>query len=339
MAKPVYLFDDPSFRRHDTGAGHPERAARLEAIIAGLKALGLDSKVDWRKASPARPPDLLRVHTERHVKEILALAGKEESIDADTVVSAGSVDAARIAVGAALAAVDLVLADREAAAFCLGRPPGHHAERNRAMGFCLFNQVAAAAAYAREEKGVERVLIFDPDVHHGNGTQDIFYDRGDVCYVSIHQSPLFPGTGSMSETGSGPGAGLTMNLPLAAGMGDAEYCHLVDRVVLPLLKRFKPDLVLVSAGFDAHADDPLGGMNVTAAGFAAFYSLLMNELAALRAPAIFCLEGGYSLPALADAVPAVVEMLLHGSGHARSFGAARPAAERAASEALALLDL
>lgn len=312
--KPVFLFDHPLFRQHLTGPGHPERPERLDAIVAGIKARGMAEKLEWVEPTPATSEQLLRVHTRNHVDEMLALRGQTAEIDDDTQVSPASIDAALLASGACVQAVDLVLGNREAAAFCLGRPPGHHAERDRAMGFCLFNQVAVAAAHAIADKGVSRVLIIDPDVHHGNGTQDIFYERGDVCYLSIHQWPLFPGTGRASERGVGAGEGFTVNIPLPPGSGDAEYLAIAENVVRPLIRSFAPELVLFSAGFDAHGDDPLGGMNVTTEGFAAFYSRLLRELAERKIPSVFALEGGYSLAALEETVPAVLMELVNCEG-------------------------
>lgn len=318
---PVYLFDHPLFRQHETGPGHPERPERLDAIVSGLRRRKLADRFEWVTPSVApagsaelveREKHLRRVHTEAHVAEILALRGKSDFIDADTRVSPASVDAALTATGACVEAVDRVVQNPGASAFCAVRPPGHHAERDAAMGFCLFNHVAAAAAYATAEKGVERVLIFDPDVHHGNGTQDIFYARGDVCYVSIHQSHFYPGTGLASETGEGEGKGATVNLPLPAGMGDSEYRFAVEQVVLPLIRSFAPGLVIFSAGFDAHNLDPLGGMRLTSHGFVTFYSAILSELSARKVPSFFSLEGGYSLEALEETAPMLLKTLLDG---------------------------
>lgn len=332
---PVYLFDYPLFRDHDSGPGHPECPQRLDAIVKGLRQRGLAERVDWREPAPAGEEDLLRVHTAEHVRRMMALRGKHHLIDADTRVSPASIDAALAASGSCIQGVDMVLDNPDASAFSLGRPPGHHAESDWAMGFCLFNHVAVAAAHALT-KGVERVLIFDPDVHHGNGTQDIFYGRGDVCYISIHQSLLFPGTGLFDERGEGEGKGCNFNIAFPPGMGDAEYCHAVERVVVPLIKSYAPGLVIFSAGFDAHRDDPLGGMNVTTDGFAAFYSLILRELTARRIPSVFCLEGGYSLSALEETVPGIIDLLLsRPSALARSWGEPQPAAVRAVAAALA----
>jgi acetoin utilization deacetylase AcuC-like enzyme len=334
----VYLYHHPIYRQHDTGPGHPESPERLEAIGCALSGSKLCERLDERQSAPVESRHLLRVHSQRHVYEMMALDGKKGMVDADTIYSPSSLDAALHGSGGVVAAVDRVLADRSSAAFCLARPPGHHAERERAMGFCLFNHVAVAAAYALAEHGLERVLIFDPDVHHGNGTQDIFYENGKVFFVSIHQWPLYPGTGTLEETGLGEGAGRNLNLPLPAGMGDADYLHLVEKVLLPAVRRFRPQLVLISAGFDAHLDDPLGGMNITTAGFREMYRLLMADLDRAEIPAVFTLEGGYSLPALGASVAAVLEMLLDG---AEPLEAGEPgrATRELTSQAVRLFDL
>ncbi len=333
----VYLFSHPLFREHDTGPGHPECSERLDAIVRGIRRRGLAEQVEWVDPLPARREDLLRVHTPEHVERILSLRGIHESIDADTQVSPSSVEAALLASGACIQSVDKVLGHSASFAFCVSRPPGHHAERDRAMGFCLFNHVAVAAAHAVAGKGVDRVLVFDPDVHHGNGTQDIFYEQSEVCYVSIHQSPLFPGTGEASERGAGKGKGFNINLPLPPGLGDAEYCYATQKVVVPLITSFDPGLVILSAGFDAHEDDPLGGMKVTTAGFVEVYSIILRALAAKQIPAVFCLEGGYSLSAIEETVPAVLDLLLQGSSASPvHYGEPHPAAQRVVAEALAL---
>lgn len=320
----VFLYDHSAFRDHDTGPGHPERPERLEAIVRGIRSRGLDSRLDWVEAEVAAPEHPARVHHAGHLRRMLDLRGQSGIIDADTRVSPASIDASLRATGAAVSAVGRVLAEPRSGAFCLCRPPGHHAESGRAMGFCLFNHVAAAAAYALAETDVQRVLIFDPDVHHGNGTQEIFYGSPDVCFVSIHQSPLFPGSGAATETGAGEGHGATVNFPLPAGMGDAEYRYIVEEAVLPLIRRFEPGLVLFSAGFDAHQLDPLGGMNLSSAGFAGFYRPILEELEGREVPAVFCLEGGYSTDALAECVPAVLDLMLHGATGGAALRSADP---------------
>ena len=354
--------------------------------LAALEAGELAARLRRREPRPAPREALLRVHDAAYVDMIMALRGASGRLDADTVVSPGSVDAALHAAGAALDAAAAVLGGTARSALCAVRPPGHHAERDRAMGFCLFNNVAVAAAAAlagalpapvpdtaaasgrapaagadsasrgapaasagpacggapasgdapagavsagdgapaagaapvsgepQPEPGralapLQRVLIFDPDVHHGNGTQHMFYGSAAVHYLSIHQYPFYPGTGAARERGVGAGEGYTLNVPLPAGCGDAEYLAATERLIVPEIRTFAPQLVIFSAGFDAHQCDPLGGMRVTTAGFVAMYRLLLDELDRSRTPHLFVLEGGYNLPALADSVTAVLAEL------------------------------
>jgi acetoin utilization deacetylase AcuC-like enzyme len=230
-------------------------------------------------------------------------------IDADTIVSRGSFEAATHAAGGATRLVDLLLDGSAPAGFSAHRPPGHHAEWAQAMGFCLFNNVAVAARHALDAHQLERVLIVDWDVHHGNGTNDLFHEERRVLFVSLHQSPLYPGTGAASDQGSGDGLGLTVNLPVAPGSGDAVYRSLVDHVVVPLAHEFAPQLVLISAGYDAHAEDPLADCCVTDAGFAAMTSSMCRAGAELEAPLGAVLEGGYALGALARSVAVTLEVL------------------------------
>ncbi|TMB31849.1 MAG: histone deacetylase [Deltaproteobacteria bacterium] len=302
------LFYDDAYLRHDPGSRHPESPGRLEAIwrdLSGHPVAGTEV------ATPPRATEeqLARIHGEAYVREILGLQGRRVRLDPDTATSAGSIDAAVLAAGAACEAVRRVLDGSAQGAFALVRPPGHHAEATRAMGFCLFNNVAIAAAEAHA-RGLSRVLCVDWDVHHGNGTQHSFYARSDLFFMSTHQWPLYPGTGHESETGAGPGAGYTVNVPLPAGCGDEDYAAVFADLLLPLADEYKPELVLVSAGFDAHQDDPLAGMAVTSDGFAALCG-------AVKAVAdrhckdrlVLTLEGGYDLPALARSVRGCVEVL------------------------------
>ncbi|HEV3001344.1 MAG TPA: histone deacetylase, partial [Solirubrobacteraceae bacterium] len=265
---PAVLLSHPSSLEHDTGA-HPERAARLVAFEDELSArggLGLA-----RSSSPAASRELLElVHPAAYVDGIERfVAAGGGPLDVDTVCSPGSWRAALHAAGGAAAAVDLLLGGEASFAASVHRPPGHHAEAARAMGFCLFNNVAVAARRALSEFGVGRVLILDWDVHHGNGTNDVFHDTDEVLFVSIHESPLYPGTGPASDVGSGAGEGYTVNVPVPAGSGDETFVSLVSHVVTPLARAYEPGLVLVSAGFDAHSDDPLAGCRVSEEGFAA----------------------------------------------------------------------
>ena len=259
-------------------------------------------------ATPATAEQILRVHPGEHVERIEALsAGGGGAIDLDTVTSAGSYDAALHAAGGAVAAVDRVLGGEERFAFCALRPPGHHAETDRAMGFCLFNNVAIAARHALEQYGAERVLICDWDVHHGNGTQEIFYSDPAVLFASIHQSPLYPGTGPAHETGAGPGEGYTVNLPVPAGANGELFLSLVQTVVEPLARSFEPGLLLVSAGYDAHAADPLASCTLDASDFGEMAASLRVLAEELEIGVVACLEGGYALNALADSVVATIQ--------------------------------
>jgi acetoin utilization deacetylase AcuC-like enzyme len=308
MARPLLLRHHSSVR-HDTG-DHPEHATRITAIeheLAGRDWLGWEV----RDSHPADRPLLETVHPGRYVNAIeeFCMAGGGH-LDIDTVVSEESFVAARYAAGGAAGIVDALLHPTHAvpAAASLHRPPGHHAERNRAMGFCLFGNIAIAARRAIDEHGLSRVLILDWDVHHGNGTNDIFHADPQVLFVSIHQWPLYPGTGSSADIGSGAGEGYTVNLPVPGGSGDALWCSLVEHVVGPLASDYAPELVLVSAGFDAHADDPLAGCNVSDDGFATMAGSVRRIAESLGVPVGMVLEGGYDLGALARSVARTLEV-------------------------------
>jgi acetoin utilization deacetylase AcuC-like enzyme len=252
---------------------------------------------------------LTAVHPERYVEFLERSAARGGgALDMDTVMSAGSFEAALHAAGGAVALVDLLL-DGSAPSFSSHRPPGHHAEPARAMGFCLFNNIAVAARHAVSERGLERVMIVDWDVHHGNGTNDIFRASREVLFVSIHQRGLFPGTGAVTDVGVGDAAGYTVNLPVAGGSGDGVYASLVEHVAAPLARAYQPELVLISAGYDAHALDPLAGCTVTEAGFASMAASLRRVCAELGVPVGGVLEGGYDLGALARSVAVTLEVL------------------------------
>jgi acetoin utilization deacetylase AcuC-like enzyme len=309
----VALYDDPVFREHDCGPGHPERPQRLDALRRGLSEDGLEGELQLLRPRQATTAELLRVHTESHVALVASTRGRSFSFDPDTHAGPRSYEAALHAAGAAVDAVDQVLDGTLDRAFCAVRPPGHHAEADRAMGFCLFNNVAVAAAQALA-RGLTRVAIVDWDVHHGNGTQAIFYDDPRVLYVSSHEYPFYPGTGALSETGEGAGAGFTVNLPFPAGMGDEEYARVYREIVLPIGKSFDPELLLVSVGFDPYRGDPLAGMRVTERGFAELAAVCLALAAgAARGRTVFVLEGGYDLDGIARSGAAVVGQLLGGS--------------------------
>jgi acetoin utilization deacetylase AcuC-like enzyme len=306
-AAPV-LQQHPSSLDHDTGP-HPEQPARIVAIE---RALAMRGHLGFERVSspPVERSVLEAVHPASHVELIERVAAQGGArIDADTIVSAGSFVAALHAAGGAVSLVDRLLSGSAPTGFSMHRPPGHHAESGRAMGFCLFNSVAVAARHAIDAHGLERVMIVDWDVHHGNGTNDIFHAEPRVLFCSIHQSPLYPGTGAASDVGSGPGRGFTVNLPVEPGAGDTEFRSLIDHVVVPVARSYAPQLLLVSAGYDAHAEDPLADCRVTDAGYAAMTRSLSDTAAHLGIPVGAVLEGGYALDALARSVVVTMEVL------------------------------
>jgi len=306
---PVAYLRSPASLRHDTGA-HPERAERIPAIEAELAERGWED-LECTEAPTAAEELLLAVHSREHVDAIRGIVERGGgAIDADTITSPGSWDAAMHSAGGAARMADLLVGDRShQAAFCGLRPPGHHAERGRAMGFCLFNNVAVAARRARDAHGVERVLVLDWDVHHGNGTNAIFHDDPGVLFVSIHQSPLYPGTGAAGDVGSGAGRGFSVNLPVPPGSGDETFVSHVEHLVVPLVAEYRPGLMLVSAGYDAHRDDPLADCAVTEAGYAAMAAAVRRAAGEVGAPVGVVLEGGYDLGALARSVAATLSVL------------------------------
>jgi len=302
----LVLVSSKRFVDHVTPAGHPERPERaqvLEAVAAAFKEQG-GEVVEPRSATDE---DLLRVHTQEHVDAIVATRGKATMIDADTFTSPDSDEIARLAAGAVLAGIDRALdGPKGSRALVLVRPPGHHAEADRAMGFCLYSNVAVGAAYARS-RGCARVAIVDYDVHHGNGTQWIFYEDPTVLFVSSHQYPFYPGTGAASEKGRGAGHGFTLNIPLDAGARDDEIERKYAAQVIPAVRHFKPDLLLISAGFDAHEMDPLGQLRMTTEGFGRLTKTLIdlaNDVCEGRA--VLVTEGGYDLKALSDSLNVVI---------------------------------
>jgi acetoin utilization deacetylase AcuC-like enzyme len=309
----VALYYDPLCLEHDT-LSHPESASRIEACFRLLKESGLLLLLERPDCRDATEEELALVHTQRHI-DWIRRAGQQGPalVLPDTVINRGSFGAALRAAGACLAATEAVVRGEVASAFALVRPPGHHALPNAPMGFCFFNNVALAARFARLRLGLERVAIVDIDIHHGNGTQDVFYEDGSVLYISTHQYPYYPGSGHGYEAGAGAGAGATLNLPLPAGCGDLEYARACDEAILPKLRAFRPRLILVSAGYDAHFADPIDGsrMLLTSAGYAALVQRLAGAAEELCGGRIvLALEGGYDLTALAWSVRNSIEALL-----------------------------
>jgi acetoin utilization deacetylase AcuC-like enzyme len=316
----VGLLDDPVFREHDAGPGHPEHPGRLEAARGGLGQAGLEGELTLRDPRPASREELLAVHTEEHVDRVAGTRDRSHRFDPDTAAGPQSYAAALRAAGAVAGAVEEVLDGTLDRAFCVVRPPGHHATSDRAMGFCLFNNVAVGAAHALA-RGLDRVAIVDFDVHHGNGTQQIFWEDPRVLYVSSHQFPFYPGTGALDEVGEGDGRGFTLNLPMPAGLDDADASRIYREIVEPIGRSFDPQLVLVSAGFDAHEDDPLGGMDLTAAGFAELTDVCVSVASgSAEGRVVAVLEGGYSLEGLAASTAATVGRLLERPSPALSAG-------------------
>lgn len=314
---PLTLVTSPRFADHLTPPGHPERVERFEvmqALASEFRQRG-GSVIEPRRASDE---ELARVHDREYISLIRETSGRAVALDADTFTSPDTYDVACLAAGAAVTAVDHVLdagyQHGGTRALALVRPPGHHAERNRAMGFCFFNNVAIAAAHARA-RGLARVAIVDYDVHHGNGTQWAFHADPSVLFISSHQFPYYPGTGAADEIGTQQGRGFTANLPLSAGATDADYERVYTAVALPILRTFRPELILISAGFDAYMDDPLGGMRLTAPYFGRLTAQLAeaaDDCCDGRVVAIT--EGGYDLPGLRDSLRAVIGVLAGETG-------------------------
>lgn len=307
MAKTVGALTHPSALGHDAGARHPERRARLEAILAHLERTGMAAALEWAEPEPAADATVSLVHDPAYVDRLhRADAAGGEQLDPDTRLGPGSLEAALRGSQAAVDCAAAVLEGRWTAGLSLMRPPGHHATGSRAMGFCLLNHAAVAARWAVREGGASRVLVLDWDAHHGNGTQDIFWEDPDVMYASIHQYPYYPGTGAADETGAGAGAGTTVNVPLPAGSSEDAYARALDEVILPAAHGFGPDLTIVSAGFDAHARDPLCMMRLGAGAYHRF----TRRIEELGTGAVFVLEGGYDLQALAWGTAATISALL-----------------------------
>ena len=304
------VYSHPACLAHETPGGHPERIDRIRVVHQVITS-PLFKGLVHREAPLGTEAQILRAHSEEHYRNMLASAPETgfEYLDTSTVMSPGTLPAALRAVGATCAAVDAIMKGEGENAFCALRPPGHHAETSRAMGFCLFNQAAIAALHARAVHGLKRVAVVDFDVHHGNGTQDIFWNDKDLFYGSTHQMPLYPGTGAASETG----VGNIFNAPLKAGDGKQEFRAVMEGVILPALNLFEPELLIISAGFDAHIRDPLGSLQLVEEDFA-WATLQLMDLADVhcKGKIVSVLEGGYDLQGLAGGVGAHVQALMHG---------------------------
>lgn len=305
----LIVFHDERFANHDPGEGHPENAERIVAAQKALDALG-----DRLRIEPGRmidPADLERLHSPAYIRFVQESAKKEHSsLSSDTFASSATYETALLAAGTAQTAVDAVLQGECRRSFALVRPPGHHAEFGRSMGYCVFNNTALAAEFAIRRLGLQRILIIDWDVHHGNGTQHLFEADPRVLFFSIHQSPLFPGTGHVTEVGHGRGEGYTVNVPLPKGCTDADYTMVFERILGPLAESYLPELILVSAGFDAHAEDPMAGMRLSAAGFGEMTRSVMAMAEALCGGRLaLILEGGYHPDALTESLTAVLRRL------------------------------
>ena len=328
------LVYDPIFLEHLTPPNHPEQPERLSRAIEVLEALGWLEREGLVLLAPrgATVDELAAVHERRYIRRVEEAARRAAEKEAaggrashffatDTYVSAKSYEAAIMAAGAPLTAIDAIMSGEVDNAYCLVRPPGHHAVAESAFGFCLFNNVAVAARYAIDRYGLERVMVIDFDVHHGNGTQEMFYNDPRVLYFSTHQAPFYPGTGLSDERGEGPGLGTTINIPLPAGTGYETFDPIFRQVLVPAADRFDPQLILVSAGFDAHWDDPLGGMNLSTAGFAKLIGVLLEQAQFLcQGRVVFVQEGGYSIEAMAAGVATCLNLLLGDDAAVDSLG-------------------
>jgi acetoin utilization deacetylase AcuC-like enzyme len=309
--QPSGIVRDPVYLLHEMSRYHPENPRRLEVIYAMIDDEGPNLNLQVIPPRRASKKEIATNHSAQYVDAIEATASRSHTyLDPDTSTCADSWDAASMAVGGLLNLVDAVVAGEVRNGFGLVRPPGHHAEWNKAMGFCLFNNVAIAARHALARHGLERVAIVDWDLHHGNGTQHSFYEDRRVLFISTHQFPHYPGTGAVEEVGKGDGRGFTVNVPLSAGAGDAEYVAIFHSLVAPLLTSFAPQLILVSAGFDSHRNDPLGGMNLTESGYEQMVRILMHLAAeSCAGRLVLTLEGGYDLNALEQSVRSVLAAL------------------------------
>lgn len=315
-SKTGFVYHD-QFLLHNTGIGHPEKPDRLKAIISHLQTTDLWNNLQHLLIDSVSTEIIRLVHTHQHINfikercEQIKESGYGLLDQGDTAISPNSYEVALLAVGGVIAAVDAVCSGVLTNAFCAIRPPGHHAETNTPMGFCLFNNIAIAARYAQEKFNVRNVAIVDWDVHHGNGTQEIFYNDPSVFYISIHQYPFYPGTGARSERGAGKGEGFTLNCPMKAGSSEADYLQTFKTEIVPVLNTYQPELILISAGFDAHQDDPLANINLNENSFGKFTEILADIASKYSNNKIVSvLEGGYNLNALSKSVQKHIEILM-----------------------------
>jgi len=320
----IACLTHPSFTEHDFPR-HPEHAGRIQAVWSALQAAGLADQLLQLAPAPATDEEILAVHSATHLQRLVYISQMDRMvlIDQDTYALPGSLDVSRLAAGAMVGAVDAVCAGDADNAMAVVRPPGHHATANRQMGFCLLNNVAIGARHALTKHQLKRVMILDYDVHHGNGTQDIFYGDPSVLFLSIHQSPHYPGTGSLDEVGESEGKGTTINVPLAAGHGDQSYQRIFEQIVIPATERFRPELMLISVGFDAHWADPLAGMRLSLGGYdwlARACLKLAKQVCAGKI--VFLMEGGYDLKALSHGWCNIARALLDSHELSDPYGTA-----------------
>ncbi|MFH1539706.1 MAG: histone deacetylase [bacterium] len=311
MEKRVGIIYSDRYLDHETG-GHVEGSDRLRAITKSLRAAPWAEELKWLEPRSAEPNRIAAIHDTDYIEEIHRVcqrAGGLRYLNPDTVVSPDSYNVALLAAGGVMTGIDALAGGDIDSFFALVRPPGHHAERRDPLGFCLFNNIAIGARYAQEEKGTEKILILDWDVHHGNGTMHSFERDPSVYFISFHQFPHYPGTGRAHDTGKDEGAGYTLNFPMPSGSGDADYLFLMESIVVTAIRKFRPDLLLISAGFDAHRDDPLSGTLLTESGYAGILQLA-EAAAGPECPIGIVLEGGYNLSTLASSAAAVVAHLL-----------------------------
>ncbi|MDN3511198.1 MAG: histone deacetylase [Candidatus Jettenia sp. CY-1] len=307
------LMYDNIFLKHDTGHGHPENAKRLENTLKHLKATGLWDQLRVEKPRAASLEEIGLIHAENYIQTIKQIANTGGQLDSDTIISAASYDAAVHAVGAPLAAIDFIMKGEEKNAFCLIRPPGHHATPARGMGFCLFNNVAVAAKYIQSKYKLERVFIIDWDVHHGNGTQDAFFNDPTILYFSMHRYPFYPGSGRKEESGWDKGEGFTINVPVPANISSQRYIELFTDVIKKNADQFIPEFIIISAGFDTYKKDPIGGLNLDREDFRILTEIVIRTAQKYcNGRLVSCLEGGYNLSDLPLCIEAHLKALLQG---------------------------